>query len=232
MEKLPTSIGVCGPPSSGWPASFPGRGLPLLRKRTLLRASTNCWSLHFPSGCQRKSLESRRSSPRKRPLHNWRSFCDYRVEHEDAQFRDQRSGCGNARCRLSRLILSMSKPCRSCKDETDEAATKCPKCQAYQQWYRNPQYASLLFLQKRWLIEKLLSRISSPICFRPNSTSAKSEKKSTVRVRDSSVRARHGDESVRLADRTGVSARNDRGARRHRLLATTVHSPGTGGRSV
>jgi hypothetical protein len=40
----------------------------------------------------------------------------------------------------------MPKPCKSCKEQIDEAATKCPKCQAYQQCYRNPQYVSLLFL--------------------------------------------------------------------------------------
>jgi hypothetical protein len=33
----------------------------------------------------------------------------------------------------------MTKPCKSCKEQIDEAATKCPKCQAYQQWYRSPQ---------------------------------------------------------------------------------------------
>ena len=33
----------------------------------------------------------------------------------------------------------MTNPCKSCKEQIDEAATKCPKCQAYQQWYRNPQ---------------------------------------------------------------------------------------------
>jgi hypothetical protein len=37
----------------------------------------------------------------------------------------------------------MSKPCKSCKEQIDPAATKCPKCQAYQQWYRNPQMVSL-----------------------------------------------------------------------------------------
>jgi hypothetical protein len=40
----------------------------------------------------------------------------------------------------------MTKPCKSCKEQIDQAATKCPKCQAYQRWYRNPQMMSLLFL--------------------------------------------------------------------------------------
>src|SRR6202040_4321295 len=94
MEKLPTFIGVCGPPSSRWLAGFPSTGLPLLRKCTHLRGSTNCWSLHFPSGCRRKSLESRRSLTRKRPLHNWRSFFNDCAEQEDAQFRGQKSEGG------------------------------------------------------------------------------------------------------------------------------------------
>ncbi|MEY2479167.1 MAG: hypothetical protein QOI04_94 [Verrucomicrobiota bacterium] len=40
----------------------------------------------------------------------------------------------------------MTKPCKSCKEQIDQAATKCPKCQAYQQWYRNPQMLSLVLL--------------------------------------------------------------------------------------
>jgi hypothetical protein len=40
----------------------------------------------------------------------------------------------------------MAKPCKSCKEQIDQAATKCPKCQAYQQWYRSPQVFPLLFL--------------------------------------------------------------------------------------
>jgi hypothetical protein len=40
----------------------------------------------------------------------------------------------------------MTKPCKSCKEQIDPAATKCPKCQAFQQWYRNPQMFPLLFL--------------------------------------------------------------------------------------
>lgn len=40
----------------------------------------------------------------------------------------------------------MTKPCRSCKEEIDAAATKCPKCQGYQQWYRNPQFVPLFFV--------------------------------------------------------------------------------------
>lgn len=40
----------------------------------------------------------------------------------------------------------MTKPCKSCKEQIDATATKCPKCQAYQQWYRNPQVLPLLFV--------------------------------------------------------------------------------------
>jgi len=40
----------------------------------------------------------------------------------------------------------MTKPCKSCKEEIDGAATKCPKCQAYQQWFRNPQIFPLFFV--------------------------------------------------------------------------------------
>ena len=40
----------------------------------------------------------------------------------------------------------MTRPCKSCKEEIDAAATKCPKCQAFQSWYRNPQLFPLLFL--------------------------------------------------------------------------------------
>jgi hypothetical protein len=40
----------------------------------------------------------------------------------------------------------MTKPCKSCKEQIDQAATKCPRCQAYQQWYRNPQMVSLVLL--------------------------------------------------------------------------------------
>ncbi len=35
--------------------------------------------------------------------------------------------------------------CKSCKTNIDDLATKCPYCQAYQQWFRNPQYFSLVF---------------------------------------------------------------------------------------
>ena len=41
---------------------------------------------------------------------------------------------------------STTKPCKACKEQIDAAATKCPKCQAFQQWYRNPQLVSLVFL--------------------------------------------------------------------------------------
>ena len=40
----------------------------------------------------------------------------------------------------------MTKPCKSCKEQIDAAATKCPKCQAFQNWYRNPQVLPLLIL--------------------------------------------------------------------------------------
>jgi hypothetical protein len=40
----------------------------------------------------------------------------------------------------------MTKPCKSCQEQIDQAATKCPKCQAYQQWFRNPQMLPLFFL--------------------------------------------------------------------------------------
>lgn len=40
----------------------------------------------------------------------------------------------------------MTKPCKSCKEQIDQAATKCPKCQAYQKWYRNPQMLPLFFV--------------------------------------------------------------------------------------
>jgi hypothetical protein len=40
----------------------------------------------------------------------------------------------------------MTKSCKSCKEQIDTAATKCPKCQAYQNWYRNPQMLSFVFL--------------------------------------------------------------------------------------
>ena len=40
----------------------------------------------------------------------------------------------------------MTKPCKSCKEQIDEAATKCPRCQSYQHWYRNPRMLHLLWL--------------------------------------------------------------------------------------
>ena len=40
----------------------------------------------------------------------------------------------------------MTKPCKSCQEQIDVAATKCPRCQAYQGWYRNPQWLSFVFL--------------------------------------------------------------------------------------
>lgn len=39
----------------------------------------------------------------------------------------------------------MANLCKACKEPIEETATKCPKCQAYQQWYRNPQWLSLAF---------------------------------------------------------------------------------------
>jgi hypothetical protein len=40
----------------------------------------------------------------------------------------------------------MTKPCKACKEQIDEAATKCPRCQAYQHWYRHPRMVNLLWL--------------------------------------------------------------------------------------
>lgn len=31
------------------------------------------------------------------------------------------------------------KVCKACRTEIDARATKCPRCQAFQSWYRNPQ---------------------------------------------------------------------------------------------
>jgi hypothetical protein len=39
----------------------------------------------------------------------------------------------------------MTKPCKSCKEQIDELASKCPKCQAFQKWYKSPQILSLIF---------------------------------------------------------------------------------------
>jgi hypothetical protein len=39
----------------------------------------------------------------------------------------------------------MTKSCTSCKEPIDAAATKCPRCQAYQHWYRNPQWITVVF---------------------------------------------------------------------------------------
>jgi len=36
--------------------------------------------------------------------------------------------------------------CTSCKKEIEIEATKCPYCQGYQRWYKNPQYFSFLFI--------------------------------------------------------------------------------------
>ena len=37
------------------------------------------------------------------------------------------------------------KPCKSCHKEIDDLASKCPYCQAFQVWYRNPQVYGMLF---------------------------------------------------------------------------------------
>lgn len=37
------------------------------------------------------------------------------------------------------------KHCKSCKKEIDSDATKCPYCQAYQVWYKNPQTYGVVF---------------------------------------------------------------------------------------
>jgi hypothetical protein len=39
-----------------------------------------------------------------------------------------------------------TKPCKCCKEPIDVAATKCPKCQGFQNWYRNPQMFPLVFV--------------------------------------------------------------------------------------
>ena len=36
--------------------------------------------------------------------------------------------------------------CKACQMEIDNKATKCPHCQAYQQWYKNPQHYGLFFV--------------------------------------------------------------------------------------
>lgn len=40
----------------------------------------------------------------------------------------------------------MTKRCKACREEIDAAATKCPRCQAYQHWYRSPQAVSWLLV--------------------------------------------------------------------------------------
>jgi hypothetical protein len=40
----------------------------------------------------------------------------------------------------------MTKPCKACKEPIEQAATKCPRCQAYQYWYRNPRIVSLVWV--------------------------------------------------------------------------------------
>src|SRR4051812_25135350 len=43
-------------------------------------------------------------------------------------------------------MSEMTKLCKCCKEPIDVAATKCPKCQGFQNWYRNPQMFPLLFV--------------------------------------------------------------------------------------
>jgi hypothetical protein len=38
------------------------------------------------------------------------------------------------------------KLCKSCQKEIADIATKCPHCQAFQVWYKNPQWAASFFL--------------------------------------------------------------------------------------
>jgi hypothetical protein len=38
------------------------------------------------------------------------------------------------------------KACKSCQKEIKQEATKCSYCQSYQDWYRNPQNMSFIFL--------------------------------------------------------------------------------------
>jgi hypothetical protein len=37
------------------------------------------------------------------------------------------------------------KNCKSCQKEIDEKATKCPYCQAFQNWLKNPQLVGVIF---------------------------------------------------------------------------------------
>jgi hypothetical protein len=39
----------------------------------------------------------------------------------------------------------LMKTCKSCIKEIDDAAIKCPHCQSFQVWYRNPQIFGLVF---------------------------------------------------------------------------------------
>jgi hypothetical protein len=43
-------------------------------------------------------------------------------------------------------MTELTKPCKCCREQIDAAATKCPKCQGFQNWYRNPQILPLLFV--------------------------------------------------------------------------------------
>jgi len=37
------------------------------------------------------------------------------------------------------------KNCKSCQKEIDDKATKCPYCQAFQNWFKNPQITGMIF---------------------------------------------------------------------------------------
>lgn len=45
------------------------------------------------------------------------------------------------------------KSCKSCVTEIDDAASKCPHCQAFQKWYMSPQiYSVVFFIPLMWYI--------------------------------------------------------------------------------
>jgi len=44
------------------------------------------------------------------------------------------------------MEVNGTKYCKSCVREIEHEATKCPYCQSYQNWYRNPQYWSQIIL--------------------------------------------------------------------------------------
>jgi hypothetical protein len=59
----------------------------------------------------------------------------------------------------------MTKPCKSCKEPIDEAATKCPRCQAYQHWYRSPRMVSFLWFPLLAFMFWNIYRTSNPSTF-------------------------------------------------------------------